>query len=967
VHYATFKPEENQRSLFNKGTFQNYLQSASRTIAGKGLRSDQDRLLNRWETGETLNSAELDQLFDKEEILRAPPIGENPGVHPANEGKTTPRPYSPSWTDRNIMTDIMIKAADMPESFMDAAHGFVAKHASAWYNRFTKSNMFDFYRMLGGLKDQSAYMAGRGKSMGLASQFDEVANFFGQEFSKLDDADKKQLTDYLTHKDYDPADLPAHFRDDAIWAKSEIMKQADALVELDFLDENINEHTAGSYLPRMYMMFMQLPEGANQMSTTGGSGGKLGLQHYLKQHAGLDTDTQEALGFINDPALRVAQSISTVGRDIAILDFLKNINDFSIQMKEDPWVFPGSNVMFKYQMYNEDTNRIETLDKPIPEAYKDLLFGESQMVTHGPINNLDFHENFYNVQLAQMKKQLNEINEGFGDLNFDDYREISGAEKRNGALRGKWVRKEIYDDLRANTFAFTTGDPSWGEKMLGQNSVLTRGNRIWKATKTVWNLPAHGRNAVSNFINWDISTDTSTIELMDILWKTAGDWLEARQNGDKYPNNSRVWRLADELGITETTWTAQESVAFQKEWQKLNRASPKDDWINEMPMSSGMKAWFTEKMPHMRKGSLAKLEWMARAYQGNETLFKVAKLTDVLNKMEKQYPDIKPGSIEEKAMEALAVQEAQKSIFDYSNVTKTIKYFRNAPIGAPFVSFAYLAAPRMFENVVKHPVKMMKYITLPYVMGELAASLGVFDDDDWETAKNKAPGFLKDKHTLLPMPWKDDNGDPIVWDLAYYLPYAPFLETAHQYKNIVSGADTETGLHTPLLRNFGILSGPVPDLLTALKTNIDPFTQQPIVNPRGSAGEKAKDVLTYSWSVAMPTFLSHHGLAGNMYKQITGKDNVNPRTLDERASFTEGLLRGLGVSVYSYDPQDSRGVNAKYYKSLLQQQKVADNKRLFKLQTEGASFEKLAKARKDAADRQKIYRRNYQNYIQETQ
>jgi hypothetical protein len=888
------------------------------------------------------------------------------------------RPFGASWMDRYNTQDLMEATAELDQSDIDAAHGLAAR-AGNWINRVQESKYFNKYRMLGGLIDKKSYMTARGQSMGLASQMDELANYFGERFSKVSEESQIALIDYFTNKDAPIEEVPQELQADAVWAKEEIMRQAIALEELGYLDPAVNEETLGEYLPNVYLLWMLDPSGDGKVNSTGGAGAKTSLQHYLMQRKKMDAATKELFGIIEDPALLTARTIATVGRDIAVLDFLKNINDFAKKQGSKPWVFPGSDKIVTYEYFNEDGERMTDQKDTIPVALANMEQFKQRMIDKGfkDESKRAVHKNFYEVQMNKINDALYDLyeeNQKKGvaavdpkTLNINEYTWVTDG-KRNGALANQWIRNEIYDDIRANTFAFSTGETSTAEKLLGQDSILTKGNRFWKATKTIYNIPAHGRNFVSNFINWDISTDTSTSEVSKILWNTAGDWIKARKRGDKYPN-TRVWQLADKFGITETTWTAQEAIRFQKDWEKLNRRGKMDDWLDKLPEGLPMREYIKEYLPHMTGKGIRMMTFLGEAYQGNETLFKVAKLQDELNKMAKQYPDAaaNPQSTEWLALEAAAVQEAQRMIFDYSNVTKSVKYLRNAPIGAPFLSFSYLAAPRIIENTVKHPVKMMKYISMPYLFGELAASLGVFDDDDWETAKNKAPNFLKDKHTLLPMPWKDENGDPIVWDLAYYLPYAPFLETAHQYKNILSGNDTETGLHSPVLRNFGILSGPVPDILAAMKTNIDPFTQQEIVDPRGSAGQKAADAFMYAWSVAMPTFLSHHGLAGNIYKQITKKDLINPRTLEERTSPTEAVLRGLGVSVYSYDPADSRGVNARYYRSLLQKQKIADRKKINKMYTEGASFEKIAKERRNAAERQQIYRSNYENYIKGTQ
>ena len=942
-----------------------------------------------------------DRMLSLDGTLNAPPISEAPVPDTGEQylvggtaekqytadGKRIPRPFTSKAYSHEDMVQTMKGAAKITQQSIDSAHGIAAKAASQWHTYLRNMKPFTGYRLLKDMVDQRAYLTGRNVSMGNASTFDEMANFFARTFNNLKQKEMELLTDYMTKREGNINLVPERIREAALSAKENIIAMGDELVRLGVLDENIHNTTKGSYLGRMYLMFMSLPNEKGQVSTTGGTGAKTSLMEYMKKRSLQDEDLKELYGFINDPAMRTASTISKVGRDIGIFRFMENINTFAQMQGQDPWVFPDMEEKFQLKNLDREGNEIDFRDPmSIPDALDALRQMEKGVVTHGfqkgeteggesmaaglvRLNRDKINEVLTTMQTKRAESltdpaEREQFEQGnFAELDITKYTKLA-ENGRNGKLSGKWIRNEIYNDLRSNTFAFSTENASTAEKLLGQNSALTKGNKIWKATKTIYNLPAHPRNFISNFINFDTSTDTPTLEVMRLVYETAKEWYFARtKDGLKYPNDP-IWRLADSSGMTEATWTAQESIQFGNDWQYANRQGKESEWVKMLP-DGGFKDHMIKHMPHMSGAGVSFLSKIAQVYQGNETIFRVAKLKDELAKLKKANPDATP--MELKALEQVAVQQSNEAIFDYTNITQSGKYFRNAPVGAPFISFTYLALPRIIENMAKHPIKMLKYITLPYLMGEFAASMGAFDEDDWETAKNKAPGFLKDKHTLMPMPWKDEDGKNIVWDLSYYLPYAPFLETAHQYKNILSGTDTETGVLDPVIRNFGILSGPVPDIITAAKSGMDPFTQQPIVDPNGGTGDKALDVLMYGWGVAAPTFLTHHGLLGNMYKQATNKGNINPRTGGERTSLTEGILRGFGTSVYSYDADDSRGVNARYYASLLNQQKAADKRKLKQMVAEGASFEKIAKERRSSAERQTIYRNNYQSYLEETQ
>ena len=71
------------------------------------------------------------------------------------------------------------------------------------------------------------------------------------------------------------------------------------------------------------------------------------------------------------------------------------------------------------------------------------------------------------------------------------------------------------------------------------------------------------------------------------------------------------------------------------------------------------------------------------------------------------------------------------------------------------------------------------------------------------------------------MPVKDNQGRWQFLDFSYFLPYAMFVGT------IKDAADLKV---QKFLSSTGIFGAPLPQLVAALATNIDPFTQREIVN-----------------------------------------------------------------------------------------------------------------------------------------
>ena len=406
-----------------------------------------------------------------------------------------------------------------------------------------------------------------------------------------------------------------------------------------------------------------------------------------------------------------------------------------------------------------------------------------------------------------------------------------------------------------------------------------------------------------------------------------------------------------------------------RQWKRELRRS--EDWMHGMPDTKAVR-FLTEKAPMLSIKGAKIADIMGGMYQASETLFKVVKLRDTMERYEKQMGvklEDMTDLVRRDAIESMAVQDAQKWIFDYSAVPRTVRYLRNAPIGAPFISFAYLALPRMFEAAAKHPVKMIRYTSLPYVAGHIAAMLGAFpdDDDDWNKVKQKLPDYMKDKFTVLPMPWKDEYGNRAFTDVGYFIPFSPYIEAGRAYYDRISGNKPDQSLSDPIL-NMGILSGPTPDLITAWKSGVDPFTQRPIIDPYGSTGEKFWDGLTYAWSMAAPTFLTEKGWAGKTLQALADQDkNYNPRTGERKEDFLSSQLRIVGVNTVTPNLNDSRQTNIRFKESEISKIKAEASRKIKQARAAGATFEEQAAIRKPYTDKIKLYRQNLNDYRKETQ
>jgi hypothetical protein len=266
--------------------------------------------------------------------------------------------------------------------------------------------------------------------------------------------------------------------------------------------------------------------------------------------------------------------------------------------------------------------------------------------------------------------------------------------------------------------------------------------------------------------------------------------------------------------------------------------------------------------------------------------------------------------------EADAVLAAQKTLFDYSLVPPSVRYLRNAPVGMPFITFYYKVLPNLLETAIRNPERYLPYVAVPYAYHAMLAKYQGVTKEDFDSLKKTLPKYLRDRGNALIMPVKDDSGRWQAFDFSYFLPWSMFTGMA----NDVANRDVQR-----FFVNTGILGGPLPQLITAVQANKDPFTNREIANPADPFSTQVADSMMYLWRMSMPTWLTDIGFAGRM-KQALDKD-VN-KYGDPKITLTQAALRLVGFNVYPVDAQKSRYQNIKNMKYELQQIKSRRTKTL---------------------------------------
>ena len=437
------------------------------------------------------------------------------------------------------------------------------------------------------------------------------------------------------------------------------------------------------------------------------------------------------------------------------------------------------------------------------------------------------------------------------------YKQVPDA-KQYGSLRGSYIRKEIYDDL-ISAGDFINPKDNFAKSVLGDSGTITQATKLWKMSKVALNPPSQVRNGISNVILLNLSG----IPLRKIPTRLSQALNDMRQNGP-YTD------IAKKYGILDSTFSRQEMIDINKAYLKA-KAKETGNIVDRIKYIGG-----------------AISEMGTNAYQKMEIVGKTAKIIDEMSKG---------------VDEATAALRAQETLFDYSLVPPSVRYLRNAPVGIPFLTYYYKVLPNLLETAIRYPERYVPYLAIPYGMHEIVKQYQGITSEDIKTIKQSMPEWIRDNGNALILPIKDENDKWQVLDFSYFLPYAMFTGMAKDIKELE---------FQEALSKSGVFGGPLPQTISAIQTNIDPFTKREIVNEYDPESKQLADMMLYAYRMAAPTWLTDIGFAGKLLQSIN-KD-VN-KFGDPKVTKTQAVLRLVGTNIYPIDPQQSRATNIKFMRN----------------------------------------------------
>jgi hypothetical protein len=580
------------------------------------------------------------------------------------------------------------------------------------------------------------------------------------------------------------------------------------------------------------------------------SGIKVGDEGYTRQRKALTADEKKALGEIKDPSYLAYVAMTRPLRDLAVADMMTELT------KHPEWVWQGSLVNYKGKMVTPYWLKAEAAE--IRERM--ALEPDSQ-------NKQDMER--IASEMEAVSAQNNPTDQ---DYDQKDFTKIPDT-RAYGPMRGAVVRKEIADDIKGMEQFI---DPNnFMERWLGdRSSKLVKANQLWKEAKVVWNPPTQVRNFVSNLMLLHLS-GVPAYRIPGLVAKAA---TEISKNG-------KHWQVAKKYGIASSTMTESElrgeTDKFLKNLQTANQGKVRGS-LNPI-----MKAFGTIR------------EAAQQSYQFSEYLGKTMKIIDEMERNGKS--------------EADAALEANKWLFDYSLVSPSVRYLRNAPLGMPFITFTTKVLPLLIESALtpKGIIRFGMYYALAQALPALVASMNDIDQDDIEKLRLALSERMRKRGDMYLLPFKDENNRWQFVDLGYFLPW-------QQYADFARGVGR--GNPSDAAKSLGILSGPVPSVVSVLNTGIDPFTGQPVMDKRDPPSKQATSLLNYIWGLLAPPTFSQYGAIGRALEARNGT-GVN-RYGEPTEDANQLIARAMGLNINPVMPDGARARNI-----LSMQYEIEDAKR----------------------------------------
>jgi len=752
--------------------------------------------------------------------------------------------------------------------------------ANAVLNRFTSEKSLENIAFARGIKDKimkffypfkpvpysGMYKMGRSETEGLKAEKEKIGQEILKAYKNISPEENDQSVEYLTTPDADPMMIKSkRIRDASVKYKGLINKVGEEAVAMGLIPED--QLIKDAYLPRIFLMNLL----STKNPTSSPWGRKPSQLHWTKERIDMYKEMREMKGEITDVRYLVYKAYTIPAQDMVLLDFLQGISqEVAFEEGKAPWVLPNQWIVFKVT----DPKTGETLTKRrTVAAIRREIQGLSR-VADNPATEERVKKNIatYIGELeAQIKKfyvkigapsnpteeQANEAILKYHSKDYDpkNFRPIPDHE-RFGPVAGLWLRKEIYDDILGNAdIAFGEANP-WNP--FGTHTKMAKWVSLFKLFKVPLNPPSVARNMVTNSVNMHLLGGIPFTAQPSLLRSAFRAEYKDIDDGPKLGENKlTAHQIANKYGISGTTVVSAE----MRQLEDVFRGAEKQG-IFSLTHKFGVAA---RKIGKTGAEIYQMLEVMGKTAVIQYNLeHKTHILEEIRNLPENLGPDGKPAI----TLEYAAVLEANRVLFDYSEVSPIVRGLRSSFFGAPFITFQVKVLPELIKVAAKYPWRFWPYVAL-FAGAQALFGSNPLEDDEWDKVIRLAPEWIRERGSGFIMPYRDEHGRLQVADLSYFFPWSGITQTVG---GLVKGewgqAAREAGLVAPGWQ-----------LANALLSNKDTFTGREIINENDSSFDKAYDTLSYAWQMSMPNVLTRRGFV-NMPSLLKAVARMDPDELE---------------------------------------------------------------------------------------
>jgi hypothetical protein len=396
------------------------------------------------------------------------------------------------------------------------------------------------------------------------------------------------------------------------------------------------------------------------------------------------------------------------------------------------------------------------------------------------------------TNLKMVQEAVDRIETEFADALWKKSNLLKDLEKaKYGGLAGKYVSKEIWDVLKGQ---FEPSDE------IGQGLVMW-----FKSVKTIWNPASHVRNAMSATVQnwWKLGIGPWR---MDVYYES----LKEFKTGGRHLNEMKSMGFNERSGI----------MGELMDNYLLNKGLVGESYVKQL---GGVKQ-ARKFVKHLDKK-------MKNAYGHTDNIAKLAGykygLSQGLSKED-------------------AYAQAMAATFNYSQVTPLVQKLRKNLFGAPFITFSLKAVPLVAETIINNPGRIS-------VFGKIRNSLFDAAGIQGQQESEAMPDYMRDDQFVMRLPWKDEQGRSMYFDLSYIIPFGDiasgkFLSdpvAAFPVLRLMNElATNETFSGSKIFRESDDLPQVVADItLHTLKLGLPPSVVDTLSDGYGSDGQRREPAL----------------------------------------------------------------------------------------------------------------------------